>query len=104
MNRLTRTEVERIGDIYFILTYAEYSNSLALSHENAIKILWDMIQLLNLDCTRDKLNRIVHYWKQVNDLEIEQDCQLGVVCDYVFDSGFVPNEYDLEPYSGGLLA
>ena len=104
MNKLTRKEVERIGDIYFILTYAECSDSLVLSHENAIKIIWEMIQLLNLDCTRDKLNRIIHYWKQVDDLEIEEDCQLGVVCNYVFDGGFVPDEYELEIYSGGLLA
>lgn len=104
MNELTRKEVERIGDIYFILTYTEYSDSLALSHENAIKIIWEMIQLLNLDCTRKQLDEIIHYWRQVDDLDIEDDCRLSIVCTYFFDNGLVSEEHELEPYSGGLLA
>lgn len=99
MYKLTREEIERIGDIYFILTYAEYSDSLVLSHEDATNIVWDMVQALRLDCTRHKLNEIIHYWKQVED--IEEDCQLSIVCTYVFDDGLVPEEHELEPYLGG---
>ena len=99
MNKLTREEIERIGNVYFILTYAEYSDSLALSHEDATRIVWDMVQSLRLNCTRHKLDEIIHYWKQVED--IEEDCQLGIVCTYVLNGGSVPEEHELEPYLGG---
>ena len=98
MNKLTREKVERIGYLYFNLTDS-FDDCIALTHNDASNIVWEFARLLDLDCTRDKVNEIIHYWKQVED--IEEDCQLDIVCTYVFNNGLVAEEYELEPYFGG---
>lgn len=98
MNNLNAEKIERIGYLYSNLT-EDFDGSMALTHEDASNLIWQFVLLLNLNCTRCKLDEIIHYWKQVKD--IEEDCQLGVVCTYVFDDGLVPEEHELEPYLGG---
>lgn len=98
MNNLNAEKVERIGYLYSNLT-EDFDRSMALTHEDASNLIWQFVRLLNLDCTRHKLDEIIHYWKQVKD--IEEDCQLGIVCAYVFNGGLVPEEHELEPYLGG---
>lgn len=99
MNKLTKEKIERIGYLYSNLTY-RFDDCTALTHSDASDIIWEFVRLLDLDCNRDKLDEIIHYWRQVED--IEEDCQLGIVCDYLFNGGLVPEDHELEIYRGGL--
>lgn len=100
MNNLTAEKIERIGDLYSNLTY-RFDDRMALTHEDASNLIWRFVELLSLDCTRNQLDEIIHYWRQVDDLGIEDDCRLSIVCTYFFDNGLVSEEHELESYFGG---
>ena len=97
---MNAVKIERIGFLYSNLT-ADFDCTMALTHEDASNLIWQFVLLLNLNCTRKQLDEIIHYWRQVDDLDIEDDCRLSIVCTYFFDNGLVSEEHELEPYFGG---